>query len=147
MVNSVMSLYSSSSMISGSPGRKISTVPRTKSPLPYLERNRKIVGCLSCKQAHGLAAMMTDIQPVLEGDLLTNQLHFISSMVGRRGRRRKEQLKSLLPWVLPLNSVKVFDQHARQFHGVITQSGVLQVHRLTLEGHMITLFYPLNTLT
>ena len=32
---------------------------------------------------------MTDIQPVLEGDLLTNQLHFISSMVGRRGRKEE----------------------------------------------------------
>ena len=58
-INSVMSLDSPSSMISGSPGRKISTVPRTKFPLPYLERNRKIVGCLSCKEVCVLVTMMT----------------------------------------------------------------------------------------
>ena len=73
MMNSVMSLDSPSSMISGSPGRKISTVPRTKSPLPYLERNMKIVGCLTCEGVRVLVTMMADIQAAVEGDLRNNR--------------------------------------------------------------------------
>ena len=74
------------------------------------------------------------------GETHTLMVHFVSSI----NRQRKKQLKSLLLWVLSLNSVKVFDQPAGQFHGVITQSRILQVHGLTLERHMPISFSPLR---